>query len=527
VLHRKRETGTVDLWFGGSGLERFVGNYPDLSEQDEFKSAEIGDTSRDTDKGCGYWDDLRVGNPLGESAELAPPEPPLRDVGKELPVQELPIHVGREKQLFVDDWVIESATGLKRTLQPVTKHEGNPLIVADKPWEGKSVLLYGAVIRDPDTGKFRMWYLAWGKHVGQPSFICYAESDDGLNWTKTNLGLHEFQGSKENNIVIPDVVSNTTVIYDPRDADPSRRYKAVIRTGGTCGFTSPDGYRWTNHGPIISQCYDSTTVHWDPFGEKWIASVKIFRDGKRARGYAESNDFFNWSDTYFMATVDEGDGANDEMYAMIVFPYENLYLGLLRVYDTITDIVDIELATSRNAKHWEREIRTPFIPTSSLKGDWDYGNNSPSTDPPIRVGDQLWFYYSGRSTTHDEEPNTGAIGLGTLRVDGFVSMDAGEETGVLTTKPLRLVGEALYVNADAEGGEIRAEILDEDGQAFAPCLLANCQPIVENSVRYRLRWGDETDLSNLRERDVRLRFHLKNAEIYSFWTEQNPDETPP
>jgi len=519
LLHRKAAEGIVELWVGPPGREQFAGAYTDLNPDAELTSVEIGDTSEGRRQGAGYWDDVRIGGLLEPGQAVAPPEPPLRDVGRELPEIHVPIPVGREKQLFVDDAIVESATGLTRALHPVRKHPGNPLVVADRPWEGRCVLIYGAVIRDPESGSFRMWYLAWGKHVGQSSYICYAESEDGLHWVKPDLGLHEFKGSTENNIVVPNVTSNTTVIYDPRDPDASRRYKAVIRDRGTRAWLSPDGIHWRDHGVIMDQCYDSTTVHWDPAGQKWIASAKIFRDGKRARGYAESKDFFHWSDTYFMATVDERDAPDDQMYAMIVFRYESVYVGLLRVLHVESDVVDIQLATSRNAKSWDRPLRTPFIPCSPEKGTWDYGNNSPSTDPPIRVGDELWFYYSGRGTTHGEAPNTGAIGLATLRPDGFVSMDAAEEDGVLTTKPCLLQGARLYVSADAHGGSLRAELLDEAGGVIEPFSSHHCAPIDSDSIQAPLNWGEAGGLAALEGRPVRIRFHLTNAKLYGFWTE--------
>lgn len=519
ILHRRKQEGMVDLWLGPPGREQRVGSYPDLSPEGDLLRIEAGDSSKEEHHGEGYWDDFRIGGVLEPGRQVAGPEPALRDVGKELPVLEYPIRVGGVKQLFVDDAAIESAAGLERTLHPVRKHPSNPLFVADRPWEGLCVLIYGAVIRDPEVNRFRMWYLAWGKHVGQSSYICYAESEDGLHWEKPALGLHEFNGSTDNNIVIPDVTSNTTIIHDPRDPDPDRRYKAVIRAGGTHGYTSPDGLHWRDHGTIIDQCYDSTTVHWDPVGEKWIASVKIFRDGKRARGYAESRDFFNWSDTCFMTTVDERDASDDQMYAMIVFRYESVYLGLLRMFHEERDLVDVQLATSRNVKHWDRFSRTPFIPCSPEKGTWDYGNNSPGTDPPIRVGDELWFYYCGRSTTHGEAPNRGAIGLGTLRVDGFVSMDAGPAGGSLTTKPLLLAEDGLLVNCDARDGSLTVEILDESGAPIPPFSREVCVPVSEDAVAVPVRWRERSTVAELEDRPVRLRFHLENASLYAFWTE--------
>lgn len=517
ILHRRQRGGDVDLWVGPPDRERLAGTWPDLRPNAGLARVEVGDTSTSKYRGSGYWDDVRLGGPLADGQSVALSEPPLRNVGNELPVIKTPIVVGRDKQLFVDDAVIESTTGLKRTLHPVKKHAANPLLVADRPWEGGCVLLYGAVVRDPETRTFRMWYLAWGKHVGQPSFICYAESEDGLRWTKPDLGLHAFKGSKHNNIVITDITSNTTIIHDPRDPDASRRYKAVIRGRGARGYTSPDGVHWRDVGVLLDQCYDSTSVHWDPIGAKWLASVKIWFDGKRARGYAESRDFFHWTDTYYMMTVDDRDKPGDQIYAMIVFYYESVYLGLLRMYHTDTGIVDIQLATSRNARHWDREIRTPFIATTPVKGAWDFGNNAPATNPPIRVGDELWFYYSGRGTRHDEVPNTGAIGLGTLRVDGFVSMKAGASGGTLTTRPLVFAGDRLVLNVGTgAGGIVKVEILDASGRPIEGFTEADCDEINTNDVRAVATWHGKADVSALSGKPVKLRFVMRDADLYAF-----------
>jgi hypothetical protein len=503
ILRRSRGQQSVALWVGPPDKERYVGSFPDLNPGKDAALFDVGDESDDENTGSGYWDDLRVGGMLGAGQEVAPPEPRLRNVGEELPVIDFPVRVGKEKQLFIDDVIIESSVNLTRRLHPVNKHPDNPLIVADKPWEGVCVLINGSIMFDPDYGKYRAWYLAWGKHVGKPNHVAYAESEDGLRWTKPNVGLHEFEGSLNNNIVIPNIRSVTAVIRDPDDGDPGQRYKAIVRCNyGTGVWLSPDGLHWREHGLLIDQCYDATSVHRDPIGEKWIASV-----------------FFTWSDTYFMTTVDERDGEHDQMYFMPIFHYETIYLGLLRMYHLDSDKVDVQLASSRNAKHWDRLIREPIIPCSSVKGAWDYGNNCTSSDPPVRVGDELWIYYSGRSTMHNEVPNRGAIGLGTLRLDGFVSMNAGEEEGTLLTKPVRLCGKDLFLNVDAAEGVVQCEVLTDSSGPIRGFSRADCRPINKDRVREPVRWGSGKDLSSVSDKSVRLRFFLSNAQLFAFWTE--------
>ncbi|MBC8356371.1 MAG: exo-alpha-sialidase [Planctomycetes bacterium] len=507
ILHRLRGERMVELWIGRPGKEQRIGKFNDLNSGAAAERIELGDTSTKTIRGGGDWDDVLVGGRLADGVEPAKAEPPLRNVSDEVAGIVTPIQLGRSKQLFLDDVVIDSKKGLRREMHAVRKHGGNPLVTPDSPWEGRSVLLYGGVVRDPDTKKFRMWYLAWGKHIGQPSFICCAESSDGIRWEKSELNLVEYKGSKANNIVLPGW-SQTSVLRDPTDPDPARRYKALLRYKGLRGFTSPDGVHWKDVGPLIDQGFDSTTLHWDPVNKQWVAMVKIFKDGKRARGYATSKDFLNWTDTYFMSTVDGRDGSGDQMYSMSMFHYETVYLGLLRMYHTDSDVVDIQLATSRNSKRWERPTRNPFIPTGSAKGTWDFGNNSVPATPPIRVGDELWFYYAGRSTLHNEIPNDGAIGLATLRVDGFASMTADDQ-GTLTTKPLHCRGGQLCLNADASQGSIRVELLTDDG-------VVSSKPIQGDAVRHAVTWDTTKPIPR---GDIRLRFHVDRAKLYSFWTE--------
>ena len=529
IVDRRRSRKTAELWIVTADGEKRIGQYPDRGPKSSTTYADIGDTSKQKNRGSGYWDDIRIGRKLGRSGKLAPSEK-VRNVGKELPKITYPIQVGRTKQLFVDDVVAGSYRNLDRTLHPVRKHPKNPLVIPDRPTDSKNALIYGGVIKDPTMGgKFRMWYLAYGRKVN-PSYISYAESDDGINWKKPNLGLIEdFTGSKANNVVMPGW-SDTTVLFDPEDPNPAYRYKCMNRLGGHTAWTSPDGLRWKKHRSMISQGYDCSTVAWDPVGRKWMASLKISREGKRSRGYAESKDYFHWSDSYLMLHTDEKDLPRDHIYAMIVSRYESLYIGLLRMYHVGTSYkVDIELATSRNGKHWDRLFRKPLIPTGDRLGGWAGGNQSPSTAPPIRVGDELWFYYSGRKDTHSKSGKNpklkadewrSGIGLATLRVDGFVSVDAGPQEGVLTTRPLVLKNDALYVNADADGGRLAVEILDAESNAPIGAFTGSaCELLTADRVRQKVSWKGTAGLKSLKRRPVRLRFHLKFAKLYAFWTE--------
>ncbi len=236
---------------------------------------------------------------------------------------------------------------------------------------------------------------------------------------------------------------------------------------------------------------------WDPRTRKYIAFVKQPVNGKRTRWITESDDFLNWSKPVLMLKDDEKDPPAAELYHNNGFPYEGMYLGLLTIFhpepkDNI--YLDLQLISSRDARKWERVgDRTPIVPVGRRDIDWDFGFNSPSSGAPIRVDDELWFYYSGRSYRHpidgqSREPNKGAIGLAKLRLDGFVSMDAAGEEGSLLTRRLQFRHPGLYVNADAAKGELQVEVLGADGRPLPGFSRTDCDGVRSDSVRHTISW---------------------------------------
>ncbi|MBI2432147.1 MAG: hypothetical protein HYV26_04685 [Candidatus Hydrogenedentes bacterium] len=491
ILQHEAATGPVHLWTGPPDHETYAGAFPAVvarspSARLTLRTIEVGDTSTKNRRGAGCWDNLRVGFALKPGAAGAPPEPKLRDLREEAPALEAPIRVGREKQLFIDNAFIESMSGLTRTFHAAVRHPANPLLVPETPWEVNGTWFVPFdVLRESAASPLRLWYGAYRKSENKLTHTCLAESQDGVAWTRPNLGLLEFEGSKENNIVWQG--RGLKPNFDPLDPDPARRYKGMMRSDAFTPMYSPDGIHWTEGPrPVISQAYDATTFHYDPIGKKWIAAVKMFKDGKRARGYAESSDYEHWSDTCLMLVADERDAPQDELYALRLFRYESVYLGLLKVYHVATDRCDIQLAISRDAKHWERPDRVPFLANSPEVGAYDYGNLDAASDP-LLINGQLCFFYGGRSGLHNAPPEitSGSLCAATLRPDGFVSLDAGTEPGTLTTKPLLLEGGTLYVNVNAANGTLRAEVLDPTTGAPLPGYsLTDFGPITEDETRF-------------------------------------------
>ena len=558
ILLRCPQAATVQLWAGPPDRERFVGSFVDLGRNVDALTARLGDDSSKGIVGSGYWDDFRIGGLRSRSADLRAGEPaPILRFRQPPPVE--PIPVGKARHLLVDKWLIHRMRGVRRRLHAVTKHPANPLVVPEHPWEGGGVLGGGAVFRDEDTGGFRMYYKGWCPVFGPPpkqqrllkrSVTAIALSDDGIRWVKPKLNVHLFEGRRRNNIVIApsdrddrehelwepaDVAigarAANSISYHPDEPDPEQRYRALVRVQGFSLLTSPDGIHWSNRGSIISQAYDSTTTAFDPVRGIHYASTKLAYGGKRARGYAECADGARWSDTKYQFTVDHRDHSDDQIYGMDAFFYETVHMCMLRMYHVDGgDRLDIQLATARDPRRWDRTFREPFILCGErTRNEWDWGNQSMISVPPVRVGDELWFYYSGRNVDHHfrdpggrqvnmMQDKWGRIGLGTLRVDGFVSAGAGRRGGVLETKTLVLQHRRLRLNADARGGELRVALTDPEGKPLPGFSAQDCLPLTRDGVRQQVRFRNRKALPGTNV-PVRVAFHLRDARLYAFWTE--------
>jgi hypothetical protein len=214
--------------------------------------------------------------------------------------------------------------------------------------------------------------------------------------------------------------------------------------------------------------------------------------------------------------------------------YESLMLGLFAIHQREGDKEtgqpkknEIFLGFSRDGFHWDRPLREPFIPISETQGDWNWGNVQSVGGGCLVVGDKLYLYYSGRAGSGrlPKEKSfwdaDGATGVGFLRRDGFASMDAGNSEGILTTRPVRFQGKRLFVNAAAQRGQLRAEIVDRQGKVVAPFTKDNCLPMRADKTLMEMRWKGINDLSALANKTVKLRFTLRNGSLYSFWV--SPD----
>ena len=446
--------------------------------------------------------------------------------------------------LFVDDYLVAEKTNVSRNYYQFEKASSQPVLEADQPWESDFVYMYGSVLPQEDGDGYRMWYHSYSRTDGHYRNM-YAESDDGLGWTKPNLGVESYGGSTNNNIFWDsgDNMHLPQVIHTPWD-EPDSQYKLTgydYSLHGFHGATSPDGIHWTdvegkelfpNHG-------DVGNFIWDPHEQRYMATPKIAASvngyTRRCVGSAvtDGDDFTDWStpmltlvpdglDDYWVATS----GQRTEFYGLSAFPYESGYLGFLWIFH-ITDggndgPIYPELVSSQDGIHWTRQEagasghREPLLPLGAA-GTWDDGMIFTPTQPVVE-GDTVKLWYGGINDTHGY-PAAGLpsadIGYATMRKDGFASLDAGVATGEILTKPLVGASGPLLLNADASGGWIQVEVIDQEGNAIPGYTAADFDILATDGTNLQATWGANTELP-ITQDPLSLRFTMKDASIYSF-----------
>ena len=448
-------------------------------------------------------------------------------------------------QLLVDDALIAEKHDVVRVYHPFEKDPRNPVLVADRPWEGKIVYLYGTVLPNETGAGYRMWYHSYDGEYRN----LYATSLDGIAWQKPNLGLVAFNGSKTNNLFLRRTAEDhlPQVIHTPWETNPARRYKLLNfdygrtppknLTSGFYGATSANGMVWQDltNNPILPDPGDVGNFVWDAHRQRYLGYPKVFANvrgfNRRCVGFSSTADFDHWPAAQLILTPDESDdlwtaggGQRTEFYGLSGFPYEAGYLGFLWIF-RITDgnndgPIHCELVSSRDGVSWTRQTaqadgRVPMLALGA-PGRWDDGMVF-TPNHPLVEGDTIKLWYGGFATTHSQPGATesASIGLATLRKDGFASLDAGATIGTVTTKRLHSLRGELHVNVRPTNGWLQVEVLDRNGAVLPGYGRADCDPVRTNSVDALVTWGANRALPVV-DGPLRLRFLMENASLYSF-----------
>jgi hypothetical protein len=497
------------------------------------------------------YNGIRLGTPWPPSRQY-PDEFPVRPPYLTNPPAVIPIDVGR--QLFVDDFLIEHTTMVRSWHQPVY-HAANPILRPEKAWEladpvaGRTnkplnpaaMVFSDGVFYDPRDRVFKMWYMA-----GYGAATCLALSDDGVTWRRPDFGV--VSGT---NIVNTDVRDSSTVWLDLETADPQQRYKMSIwHDHALLLYRSPDGIHWTKFA-TSGRSLDRSTFFYNPFRKVWVFSLRANQFESsisgRYRKYWEAPLFeqaARWDDRDPVAWVkaDASDWARPgmpspaELYNLDCVAYESVMLGLFSIWrgesNVREKINEVTTGFSRDGFHWDRDDRQTFIPVSEQTGSWNWANIQTAGGGCLIVGDEIYFYVSGRQgDPGTERPGVCSTGLARLRRDGFASMDwaAGDwrvrrgdgAEGVLTTRPVTFSGGHLFVNADLGDGELSVEVLDRDGRAIAGFDRQSCLSVRGGGTQRAVRWTS-AQVASLAGRPVRFRFSMTRGRLYAFWLSSWP-----
>ncbi|MBT16537.1 MAG: hypothetical protein CMO59_11225 [Verrucomicrobiales bacterium] len=456
----------------------------------------------------------------------------------------------REKYLVLDSRIIESTKNAELTLGEVRKEKSNPLFVEDQPWEPRYDNMYPNVIYDEEENLYKCWYCPFivdqrttethpdrrkpsltpymdARPAGREEALLYATSKDGINWTKPNLGIVNFNGNSNNNIVSRGL-SGAGVIKDELEQLPGRRYKAFYcsNSGYKMRYSS-DGLNWGDEvalpGVGESDCH--ANMIWSPELKRYVGILRHYDPipvtGNRKIARTESIDSVTWTKS---ETIIEGT-PQDQLHDMVIFRDGGVYLGLLGCMnypskETRNGVRQhIELAWSPDSYKWHRiNPGTPFISNSKSNNNeygkmpYDWGCVFPSA--PVFVDDEIRIYY-GASDWYFFDWRKGGLALATLGKDRWAGYEAidDDDTAIVTTTPLKLDNH-IHITADVgKGGLILVNVLNQKGE-----ILVSSEGIKKSCTEFKLNFGRQ--YNNINGSKCRIQFIINRAKIYSFRTRE-------
>jgi len=449
--------------------------------------------------------------------------------------------IERDRYLLLDTRIIDYTDNARLIPGTVHKDGRNPLFAEDKPWEKRIDNVYANVIYDEEERIYKCWYSpfivdhsAAGKTAedrksvpydpppNREMAICYATSRDGFDWEKPALGLVEYEGNKDNNILWRGSKPTGQAWYDPHgtgifkdmnDLDPKRRYKAFLKGEILSVAFSSDGIHWSPAIPCPEANVRGDTHNnaiWAPTLGKFVGITREWGETYgRQVARTSSTDFVNWTRSEIVL---EGLDRQFQTYAMPVFYHAGLYLGLLAVFDVGADRVWTELTWSPDTESWYRVAPgVPLIPNATREGEYDWGCVYAAATP-VFLEDEIRLYYGSSDGYHFGWRN-GFFCLATLRPDGFAGYEQHKkgsgQTAIIKTRPIAVRAGSLSICADvATSGHVLITVLNSEGRP-----LADSEPITNTVTDVSIRWKNRFELEE--GNVIRLRFELSDAKLYS------------
>jgi hypothetical protein len=454
-----------------------------------------------------------------------------------------PIQIGSQRELFVDRTLVASMENARIVLHhPVDRGE---VFAFDKPWEG-AFSAYVTIIHEGE--KFMAYYRgvpAAGEDGNDAEVTCYAESADGIEWEKPELGIYDVGGNKKNNVILANaapVTHNFSPFLDRKPGVPSReRFKALGGTSksGLVAYVSSNGIHWEKlqESPVFTEGkFDSQNVaFWSESEQQYVCYFRTWTgggySGYRSVSRAVSKDFINWTAPEPMGF---GDTPLEHLYTQQTSPYfraPHIYLAIgarfmpnrkvvsdqeakilgvdPKYYNDCSDVV---LMTSRGGNRYERQFMESLIRPGIGLQNWVSRSNYPALNVVQTGADEMSIFVN-----QDYAQNTAHLRRYSMRLDGLASLSAGYSGGNLVTKPFVFEGNSLEINySTSAAGEVRVALLDEGGREIPGFSLQESQELIGNEITRTVYWNGSTDVSSLSGKPVSMKITLRDADVYSF-----------
>lgn len=456
-----------------------------------------------------------------------------------------------------------------------------PLFEMDRPWERGYLMYVNSILFW--EGKYRLWYtmvpddyrnadVQW--HVDIGWVLCYAESDDGFNWVKPEIGLTTWEGQKTNWVygrqLSPNAFASGAPFIDPH-APEEERFKLLYRSEekrpdmnafierqrqrfgddidpkaiggkpgqfGTCaptsGAVSADGIHWKPiDDPIMMYCSDQmNTAMWDGNIEKYVGYFRMLRGGnRRSVGRSETADFRKWpTPTPCLEIPLDWKPSDDIMHCPVVaYPGTSptVYVMQSTLFHRDSDCRDIQLATSADGRYWQWLPGGPSVPANpqgpTRKGNFSFDYQELECGYGIvplsgdRIGMPAVAYEFPYKHPRWNGSTLGAPAYVTWKTDRIGALVADEQ-GEFATFKIKVPARELSLNMAGIGaaGGINVELRDAKNKPIPGHTFAESDLIAGDCIDKRVTWQGTADMSALVGEVVSLRVRLRRARLFAF-----------
>ncbi len=437
--------------------------------------------------------------------------------------------------LFLTDDEILARRDMPRMVQTLQRSFTEPVLAPNPQTEGTAIG-YSSVAQDPKTGQYKLWYLA------RMNRLRVAVSADLVHWRRRPPLKQRAAKASADNVALapvgPDVdpwfqgarfVGYTLCNEQPTPKDPAGVYAVRSVDGESVDVRFPAIL--PHKGDRSSLCYDEVTGEYlfitRPYygfipGFTPIHFTEVVRH--RTARLWKSRDMVNWHDHGIVLRYEDDDELDVQIYGMQPFRYGPGFLAFVEIYHEAIQRLDTELACSPDGLRWQRVGRgRPVLPLGG-EGSWDTHWVVPTGNAPFPRGDRIAVPYGGAGTKHGSgKRHRRAVGLATIRKDGWVSLEAGRVDGVLVTTALPLTrAMELELNVNCYSGFVAVDVFDADGDPFKPIRGYKAQASrVEriDTVRHRVAWGTTKTVRPIKSGQCFLRITMQQGSLFSYrWT---------